>query len=116
MKKVIVISALLLSLHGYSEVQKQGDTETFLSPEALENADKDFQAELLKKDLLKLTEKKALLTKDSLERYDGLHKTVKPNPLLDIRGAQENWMSRDSAGRTLAENKYAYRPKRKGNS
>ncbi len=110
MKKVIIISALLLGPHGYSEVQSLGDTETFLSPEALENADKDFQEELLKKDELRLPEKKASLTENSLERYE--KPNPKPNPLMPLvnRYDPEYLATIDSAGRTPAENKYAYSP------
>jgi hypothetical protein len=107
-----LISALLLRPYGYSEVQKLGDTETFLSPEVLENVDKNFQEELLKKDELKPAKNKAFLKEDSVERYDELHKTVKPNPLMPLvnRYDSEYLATMDSSGRTPAENKYAYSP------
>jgi hypothetical protein len=109
MKKVIIVSVFILSPHGYSEVQETGDKEMFVSLESLDNADRGFQEEFLKKEELKLAENKDSLMEDSLERYGGLHKGVKPCDFTTPDG----FIPRDSAGRTADENKYAYRPNKK---
>jgi hypothetical protein len=105
MKKVIVVSVLLLSSHGYSEVQKQGDPETFLSSETLENADRNFQEDLLKKGDLKPVAKKANFPTTDLDRLRILYE--KRGKSLENPVGPDFLTLRDSSGREGHENKYA---------